>query len=473
MSSIPAPTALAADRPRANEAAVVAGFTATIASWIAWWITHLPGLAMPTPVAAAILTLTLVAALAWTARKAVTPFRSALFGGLVAGILNLLILGSILGVQADSAEAMQSAANRFRDEAGSIILGYLLVTTLAGVIAGGLAASLPSSHADRTRPGRWLGRFAVVVVLSFFPLLFIGGAVTGTESGMAVPDSVTSYGAFSALLPMSMMAEPRIFLENTHRLFGTLVGLNAIALVVFAFISEKRFVPKMFAFVLLFLVITQGIFGAIRVGAGSVGLAAVHGVFAQLVLAFAVLTACKLSALDRAQPVPLDDRTRHAAAKGVRVTHIAAGALLIQLILGALGRHLPNGAHAIWTHAAFSLVVVLLIVISAATLRIASPATREGRLLRGIGLALTVLVFAQFVLGFAALWQVGVGGSANPIPVADQLATARPIDPVETIITTLHQTIGATLLALITLGVYWSKRLAKAPGAPAVAAPVA
>ena len=294
MTSIPAPDLRSADAampaPRTIEAAVVAGFTATIASWIVWWLTHLPGLGVPTKFAAAVLTLTLVVALASTARLATAPFRTAVFGGLIAGILNLLILGSVLGEQADSAEAMRSAANRFREGAPSIIMGYLLVTTLAGVIGGGLAASFRAPGADRTSPGRWLARFAIIVVLSFFPLLMIGGAVTGTESGMAVPDAVTSYGAFSALLPMSMMAEPRIFLEHTHRLFGTLVGLNAIALVVFAFRAERRMAPKVLAFVLLFLVITQGIFGAIRVGAVSSGLAAVHGVFAQFVLAFAVVT---------------------------------------------------------------------------------------------------------------------------------------------------------------------------------------
>jgi hypothetical protein len=223
---------------RTGQAAVVAGFSATIASWIVWWLTHLPGLGVPSPAAAALLGLTLVISLAASARLAANPFKSAVFGGVIAGALNLLILGSILGEQADSAAAMQTAANRFRADAPAIILGYLLVTTLAGVIGGGLAASFPARAS--AAPGRWLARFAVIVVLSFFPLLFIGGAVTGTESGMAVPDAVTSYGAFSALLPMSMMAEPRIFLEHTHRLFGTLVGLNAIALVLFAFRAEKR-----------------------------------------------------------------------------------------------------------------------------------------------------------------------------------------------------------------------------------------
>ena len=464
MTQIATSHALETPSTNTRQAAAVAGFAATIATWVVWWITHLPGLTLPSPIAAVVLTLTLIISLLCVARTAQHAFRVALVGGLITGTLNLLILGSLLGEQADSADTMATVANRFRDDAPSIILGYLLVTMLAGVIAGGLAASFPSRPAP-PRPGLWIGRFAIVVVASFFPLLFVGGAVTGTESGMAVPDSVTSYGAFSAMLPLSMMAEPRIFLEHTHRLFGTLVGLNAIALIIFAFSTQKRMAPKVFTLVLLFLVITQGIFGAIRVGVASSGLAAVHGVFAQLVLAFAAITACKLSPLDlelsTTPPSPVSDRTIRAAKRGIKPTHFAAVAILIQLIFGALGRHLPNGSHAVWSHAGFSIVVVLLVVISSAVMRGAAPDSREGRLLRRAGLLLTVGVFCQFVLGFMTIWQVGVGGATEPILLADQLAEARAIDPLETIITTAHQTIGALLFSGIAIGVYWTKRIAR------------
>lgn len=456
--SAPMPNAPIADRPNTMQAAVVSGFATTIATWIVWWLTHLPGTETPVQIAAALLTATLIAGLTIVARTSASPFRTAVVGGLISGALNLLILGSVLGVQADTAEAMSTEANRFRAEAPSIILGYLLVTALAGVIAGGLAASFRAS--PDPRPGLWLGRFASIVVVSFIPLLLVGGAVTGTESGMAVPDSVTSFGAFSALLPMSMMAEPRVFLEHTHRLFGTLVGLNAIALVVFAFAKEPRKAPKIFSLVLLALVIAQGVFGAMRVGANSPALAALHGVFAQIVLAFAVITACKLSPLDRSQPGAIDERTANAARKGVKISHFAASAILIQLVFGALGRHLPNGSHAVWSHAGFSIVVVILTVIAAARLRSATRDSTEGRLLRRTGMLLTLGIYGQFVLGFMTLWQVGVGG-ADPIPTADQIATAPRIDVLEAVISTAHQTIGASLFALMALAVYWTKRITK------------
>jgi cytochrome c oxidase assembly protein subunit 15 len=440
--------------------ALCAGFGTTLAMWIVWWATHLPGAAAPKALAYALLCLTLLLGLIAGARASATPLRTGLLGGLLAALLNLLILGSVLTVQAENTAQMNEAANRFRDEAPTIVLGYLALLAAAGALAGaaGRALRVPRPPLDQ---GPWLGRFAVIVVLSFFPLLIVGGAVTGTESGMAVPDGVTSYGAFSALLPMSIMAEPRIFLEHTHRLFGTLVGLCAIALLVFALLREKRLAPRIFSAVLLVLVILQGIFGAIRVGASLSSLAAVHGVFAQMVLAFAVVTACKLSPLDRDPPTEFDDRTALAARRAERLTHFSAWALLIQLTFGALARHSENGSHALWTHAGFSIVVVSLVVIAAATLRTASTESPVGRVMRRTGLLLTVTVFAQFVLGFLALWQVGMSGGARPVPTAEELATAHGIDVLEAIITTAHQTLGATLLALVAVGVYWSKRTRK------------
>lgn len=437
--------------------ALTAGFGTTLAVWIAWWLTHLPTLGVPSGVALAVIVAAFVISLTAWARLSPAPVRTGLLAGAVSALLNLLILGSVLGVQVEETSQMADYANRFRSDAPTILLGFTAAATALG-LACGFAGTMLRTRAPSRDPGRWLGRFGVVTVVSFFPLLLVGGAVTSTESGMAVPDSFTSYGAFSALLPMSIMAEPRIFLEHTHRLFGTLVGLTAIAQFVFTLIVERRKAPKILAFVLLALVTSQGLLGIVRVDSNSVLYAGVHGVIAQLVLAFGVIVACKLSPLDRNPPSEISPGTAAAARRGTRMTHIAAVALVVQLVFGALTRHSSGSNHALWTHAGFSIVVVLLIVIASAMLRTADAGSAPGRLLRRIGLALTVTVFAQFLLGFGALWQVGLGGADRPIPLADELATAHDIDLLEAVMTTAHQTTGAALLAFITLGVYWSKR---------------
>lgn len=439
---------------------LTAGFGSTLSMWIVWWLTHLPGLATATPFALFLLWTALIVSLSGLARLAPNPIRTGLLGGGVTGVLNLLILGSALSVQAEDTTQMADAANQFRDNAATIVLGYVALTLAAGALAG-LIAKGTRTHQPATDPGVWLARFAVVTVITFFPLLVVGGAVTGTESGMSVPDGVTSYGAFSAMLPMSVMAEPRIFLEHTHRLFGTLVGLSAIALMLFTLAREKRLAPRIFSAILLVLVIAQGVFGAIRVGASVGALAAVHGVLAQLVLAFAIVVACKLSPLDRHPPSSFDPETATAARRAERLTHFSAWAVLIQLIFGALARHSENGAHAVWSHVGFSIVVVAMVVIAAATLRTADHESPTGRLMRRIGKLLMATVFVQFLLGGLTLWQVGVSGSDKPIPTADQLAVAHDIDVLEALITTAHQTVGATLLAFIAMGVYWSKHTRK------------
>lgn len=438
--------------------ALTAGFTATLGIWIIWWVTHLPGITTPAPAVLLLLLLALVTSLTLTARASARPIAVGLFGGGVAGVLNLLILGSVLSVQAENTEQMNEVANRFHDNAATIAAGYLALTVFAGLVAGLIGRATRRARTIDA-PTAWLSRFAVLTVFSFVPLIAVGGAVTSTASGMAVPDGVTSYGAFSALLPMSIMAEPRIFLEHTHRLLGTLVGLTAIALMLYTLAVERRRLPKVFAVVLLLLVIIQGVFGAIRVDASLSSLAAVHGVLAQLVFGFAVLTAARLSVLDREPPASLDEATAHAARRSVRLTHLAAGAMLIQLVFGALARHSENPSHAIWSHAVFSIVVVALFVFAAAALSTAGSVSRPGRLLRTIGRLLTIAVFAQFVLGFLTLWQVGLSGEPRTIHTAETLAEAPPINILKAIITTSHQSLGAALLALIVLGLYWSKRL--------------
>lgn len=458
------------EHPRVTGPTLTTAFGATLLTWIVWWLTHLPGMPIPATVALVLLIIALFAGLVAGARASHRPMFVGVVSGLIAGGLNLLILGSVLSVQVESADQMAHAANRFRAEAPAMVAGYLALTAGAGLLAGLLGRTI-RAPTPSGETGVWLGRFAVVTIFAFAPLLLVGGAVTSTDSGMAVPDGFTSYGAFSALLPMSVMAEPRIFLEHTHRLFGTLLGLTTIALAVFAWAGEARLRPRIFTVALLILVIVQGIFGAVRVGASLGSLAAVHGVLAQLVLAFAVITAASLSPLDRNPPDHLDEHTARAARKGARTTHLAAGAMLIQLVFGALARHSENPAHAIWSHAGFSIVVVGLTVIAAATLRTADAQSRAGRVLHRIGLLLTIGVFAQFVLGFLTLWQVGMGGSARPIPTSDQLATAHGIDLLEAAVTTAHQTLGAFLLALITLGVYWSKRFTGLGGRAVAPAP--
>ena len=75
----------------------------------------------------------------------------------------------------------------------------------------------------------WPHRIAVILVGATFPLLFIGGLVTGKGAGLAVPDWPTSFGYNMFLYPWSKMVG-NIFYEHSHRLVASFVGLLTIAL---------------------------------------------------------------------------------------------------------------------------------------------------------------------------------------------------------------------------------------------------
>lgn len=71
---------------------------------------------------------------------------------------------------------------------------------------------------------------ALLVLLTMFPLIFLGGLVTSHGAGMSVPDWPNSYGYNMFLFPVSEWLGG-IFFEHTHRLLGTLVGFFCINLV--------------------------------------------------------------------------------------------------------------------------------------------------------------------------------------------------------------------------------------------------
>src|SRR4051794_38869809 len=68
-----------------------------------------------------------------------------------------------------------------------------------------------------------LHAYAIALSVCTFLLLFAGGMVTSTNSGLSVPDWPTTFGKNMFLFPPSMM-KGGIFYEHGHRLFASLVG---------------------------------------------------------------------------------------------------------------------------------------------------------------------------------------------------------------------------------------------------------
>jgi cytochrome c oxidase assembly protein subunit 15 len=423
--------------------ALTCGFAVSIVLWIAWFITHLPWLGLGEQVSLPVLLAV------WLAGGAATGFavgraRCIKVGGaagLVSAVVGLLIFLSMLARPA----AVGDASEGMRPGTPVIVLGFLALGVAIGAIgglAGGIASGCPRDEPDPD----WRARFAIVAVLAAAPLLFIGGLVTSTNSGMAVPDWPNTYGSNMFLYPLGPRARPDVFLEHSHRLFGTLVGLASVVLCVWVLVTDSRRWIKSLALVLVAIVVFQGGLGGLRVRVDSRLLAFTHGILAQLTLALLVVVAVALSPAWRSasfQTPPPDP-----APTVRRLKFFATGflhATLLQLIFGAMYRHFRD-QHSLWTHIGFSVLVVILAA-GAGFMAIAITGRYGGAgpILRRLGTAALVVVLLQFLLGWAAF----IGGGTEP--QAPSIGAA--------LIRTAHQANGALLLGVATALFFWTQRV--------------
>ena len=434
------------------------GFASAMLMWVLAWILHMPGMHVPTPIAIPILLVPLFAFnLLWL--QGVHPakrIKTGAISGLATGLINLLILGSFIAEQPESTAEMSEKANNLAPNAAMVVLGSIAVSVMVAMIAAVIAKN---KNQTTQPPLKWLSRMAWVTALTYLPLIAVGGAVTSTDSGLAVPDAVTSYGAISVLFPLKLMAEPRIFFEHSHRLFGTLAGLTTLVLMLRVLVSPVGKKPKLLSVVLFVGVSAQGILGIIRVADQSTAFAVIHGVFAQLVFALAFVIAIMLT--PRWTDTAASDEVRAVAKKARTLCTLALISLLIQLVFGALTRHM-HSSHAMMSHMGFSFIVVALVIIAGALGIRTGKAGESGKPLRALGIMMHAIVSWQFALGFATLGLVWT--STQPeLPTSDTLNSAGAIEPIPALVATMHHVSGAVLLATTACALAWAMRLALRP----------
>jgi len=175
-------------------------------------------------------------------------------------------------------------------------------------------------------------RFATLLALSTLILVFVGGLVTSTGSGLAVPDWPLSYGM---VMPPMVGG---IFYEHGHRMVAATVGFLTLVLAIWTQATEPRPGVRRLAWTALALVIAQGTLGGLTVlfllpTPVSVAHACLAQCFFCVTIALAYTTSGEWATTDR---VP--DRA------GVRLAALAATAVVfVQLTLGATMRHLGAG----------------------------------------------------------------------------------------------------------------------------------
>ncbi len=271
--------------------------------------------------------------------------------------------------------------------------------------------------ADRSRVGlapgqppvrRGLHRFAVATALATVGLIFAGGLVTSTDSGLSVPDWPTTYGWSMFTFPLSKWVGGIRF-EHTHRLIASTVGLLTVVLAVWLARREPRAWVRRLGYAALGTVVAQGLLGGLTVllllpPAVSVAHACLAQTFFCLVVTLAVVTSPRWINAAASRPGPA---SRWAA--------ITVAAVFVQLLIGAVLRHTkaglaipdfplafgrlippihsrPVAIH--FAHRVGALVVFSLTVVSVAT------AWRDGRAaLRKVSSFLAGLVAVQIALG--------------------------------------------------------------------------
>ena len=184
--------------------------------------------------------------------------------------------------------------------------------------------------------------FAVLVAASTAVLIFAGGMVTSTGSGLSVPDWPNTYGWFMFSFPLEHWVGG-IFYEHTHRLIASTVGFLIVVLALWLWRAEPRRWVRRLGYIALAAVITQGILGGITVLyylPDPVSIA--HASLAQIVFCLTVTIALVTSAgwkraSARGGAAALDDRSLQRIAIGT------TAAIYLQVLVGATMRHTDAG----------------------------------------------------------------------------------------------------------------------------------
>ena len=194
--------------------------------------------------------------------------------------------------------------------------------------------------AQRHRP--LLHLFAALVAASTAVLIFAGGLVTSTGSGLSVPDWPNTYGWFMFSFPLDKMVGG-IFYEHSHRLIASTVGALILVLALWLWRAEPRHWVRRLGFLALAAVITQGVLGGITVLwylPDAISIA--HASLAQLVFCATISIALFTSAgwtraYDRGTGPTPDD----ALLRGVALATTAL--VYLQIVVGATMRHTDAG----------------------------------------------------------------------------------------------------------------------------------
>ena len=303
----------------------------------------------------------------------------------------------------------------------------------------------------------WLHRYATFVAFCTFLLIIAGALVTGNDAGLSVPDWPTSFGTFR----MPRMVGGVKF-EHGHRMIAGFVGILTILLALWVWRQDTRRWLRWVGFAAVMAVLSQAILGGITVlWYLPVAISTAHATLGQIFFCLAASIAFFT------RPDWRWDETKQEDASWPSLhllTTVTTGAILVQLILGAVYRHSPQGITtsfppsaplptllpqvSIAPHVVGACVVTLLAgwVVSTVLMRFPQqPGLLHPALLLG------GLLVSQLLLGMGSyIMKMAARDAPQPLPpVVD--------------VTTAHVTVGALLLVTSLYLTYQARRFLVTP----------
>ncbi|MBZ0170616.1 Heme A synthase [Candidatus Methylomirabilis lanthanidiphila] len=283
----------------------------------------------------------------------------------------------------------------------------------------------------------WPHRFALSTAAATLLLIFVGGLVTNTGAGLAVPDWPTTFGYNMFLYPWSQMVGG-IFYEHSHRLIGSLVGLLTVALACVLWLKEPGGSVRWLGVVAVGAVIIQGVLGGLRVILTPTGseLALIHGLLAQAFFALIVSVVVLTSAEWKQRPGEIMMTDGGAIPRFCLLT---TGLVYFQIFFGGMLTHIGD-----WT-------VIHLLSAALVTIHVWRLATR---ILKHYSNHVTLTRPVTLLVGVVGLQLLlGLGSYVNrftslDIPFSTVTRLALP---------TVHRITGALMLGIcmvLTLRVY-------------------
>ena len=185
-----------------------------------------------------------------------------------------------------------------------------------------------------------LHRFAIFTAASTFVLIFIGGLVTSTGSGLSVPDWPTTYGQNMFTFPIDKWIGG-IKYEHGHRLVASFVGFLTVILTISLAIKEDRAWVKNLGYFTLAAVIAQGVLGGLTVlFLLPTAVSMAHGMLAQTFFCVVSSIAVFTSRWWRSE----GERFKFTTGSSLQtISILATAAVFLQLAFGALLRHTYSG----------------------------------------------------------------------------------------------------------------------------------